>query len=276
MWIHVEQSTPIIQYQPYTRHVNVFCFSKPNSAPLSCPGICFLFLSSVSLSCLLSKDIQLHNFQSQGRQLGGQTAMESNIKLTFLFFVLNVNKEMLYRRNYKALENKVNHCGRMPGVDKWRRKCKHNISYLFSLLCSFPPLSSLFSFSLPYIPALSVMSLFSPCSPVSTAFPLVYCHFFSFSLSLCLSPSLTSSALSVKFYLWGVRGPGKLGVSWEKVSQQTTQNRRDWFNVYRKSAVAVEKIGVGLQSCTTREACLKFISSWAYSANPMCLYKLFQ
>ena len=130
MCIHVEQSFPLIKDQPCACcifNMSMFCFPKPNSAPLSCPSICFLFPSSVSLSCLLSKDFQLHYFQSQGRQLGANSnGKQHQNHLLFLSFFLNSffpcmwKGECFDRKNYKAFENKVNHCGRMPGVDKWR------------------------------------------------------------------------------------------------------------------------------------------------------------
>lgn len=145
--IHQHQSFPFFC---------AFCFPKPKSAPLLCPGICSLFPPCVSLSCLLSKDFQLHNFQSQGRPLGAN-GMGNNIKITFFFVALNVKEKSFDRKNYKALENKVNHCGRMPEVDKWKDGnvsitsaiCFLCCEFFFRPHCSSPPSSTLFSLSHP-------------------------------------------------------------------------------------------------------------------------------
>lgn len=150
----------------------------------------------------------------------GQTAMESNIKITLFFvvlFPLNMKKKCFDRKNYRALENKVNHCGRMPEVDKWRDGNVSTTSaicflcwefFILRLHCSL----SLCLISLLSLSHISLTLLFS----LHCIFPM-YTFSFSF-LSLGLSPPLTHSAFSVRFYLWGVTGPGKLGVSWKKVS----------------------------------------------------------
>lgn len=105
---------------------------------------------------------------------------------------------MLYTKNYKALENKVNHCGRMLGVDKWRDGNVSTTSAICFLCCEVfsPPSSSLFSISLPYFPAFSVISLSSPCSSVSTAFCLVHGLFFFLLISVSFSLSHKLSSLS--------------------------------------------------------------------------------
>lgn len=76
----------------------------------------------VSFPCLLSKDFQLYNDHSQGRKLGANSTGKYNIRITLfcaVLFPLNMKKKCFDRANYRALENKVNHCGRMPEVDKW-------------------------------------------------------------------------------------------------------------------------------------------------------------
>lgn len=195
-WALFPNYTVSVQCWLHIKHVNVFCFPKPNSAPLSCPGICFLFPSSVCLSCLLSKDFQLHNFQSQGRQLGANSNGKQH-QNHLVSFALNVKKKSFDRKNYKALENKVNHCGRMPGVDKWRDRNVSTTSAICFLCCEFfsllCPHSSL---SLPYFPAFSVIYLCSPCSSVSTAFSYVYCFFFFLFISVSFSLSHPLSFLS--------------------------------------------------------------------------------
>lgn len=99
------------------------------------------------------------------------------------------------RRNYKALKNKVNHCGRMPGVDKW--KCTHNISYLFSFLPVFSyfiliVLSPLFPCRLCHIALLTLFWSFHYISAcIASFFPPSLCIFVSFlPLSLFLSKIL--------------------------------------------------------------------------------------
>ena len=116
----------------------------------------------------------------------GQTAMKGNIKSPFP--ALNIRKEMLYRRNYKALQNKVNHCGRMPGVDKWRDRNVSTISAICFLSCGFSLLPRHCSLSLCFSSLLSVI-LLSPCSSFSTESPLV---FLSIHVSFSLSHQLSS------------------------------------------------------------------------------------
>lgn len=115
-----------------------------------------------------------------------------------MFFCSKCEKKKCFdRKNYKALENKVNHCGRMPGVDKWRDGNVSTTSAICFLCCEvFHPSSSLFSFSLPYFPAFPVIFLSSPCSSVSTAFSLAYCLFFLLSIYESSSLSLPLNFLS--------------------------------------------------------------------------------
>lgn len=87
----------------------------------------------------------------------GQTAWEPTSKSPFFFVALNVKEKSFDRKNYKALENKVNHCGRMPEVDKWKDGnvsitsaiCFLCCEFFFRPHCSSPPSSTLFSLSHP-------------------------------------------------------------------------------------------------------------------------------
>lgn len=114
--------------------------------------------------------------------------MENSIKIT-LFSALNVKKKRnsFDRKDYKALENKVNHCGRMPEVEKWIDGNVSMTSAICFLCCKF-------------------FILFSCCSLVlSASFSALFCHivllllFFSLpwvfhflfflTISVCLSLS---------------------------------------------------------------------------------------
>lgn len=155
------------------------------------------------------------------------------------------------RKNCRALENKVNHCRRMPEVDKWGDRNVSTTSAVCFLCWEFFFLCLYCSLSLISLLCLSHPS--SPCYPVFTAF-------FSCTLSLFLfiTGSLPSLAFTVKFHLWGVTGPGKLCVSWQSV---TTNKTTDWFNIYFNSAEGVETFCC--RAAVTE--CLKFISSWTYT-----------
>lgn len=197
---------------PHIQHVSFFCFLKENSTALSCCSICSLFRLPASLSCLLSKDFRLHNFQSEGHQLGANSnrKQHQNHLFGFFFFFLEMWKENGFdSKNYKALEN--NHCGGMPRVDKWRDRNVSTTSAICFLCCEFsllcPHCSALFPCFLHYI---SPFTLFFSLHCIS---PHMLSSLLSF-LSLCRPPSLTGPAFSVKFYLWDVRGLRKLGVSW--------------------------------------------------------------
>lgn len=113
----------------------------------------------------------------------GQTAMK-NIKITF-FFAPNVKKEMVYRRNYKALDNKVNHCGRMPGVDKWRDRNVSTTSAICFLCCEF------FSLLRPH--CFLSLCFFCHISLLTLLFSFLYTVCFSFFLSISVSFSLSLS-----------------------------------------------------------------------------------
>lgn len=129
--------------------------------------------------------------------------MKSNNKITSFFccFSINMKKKCFDRKNYRALDNKANHCGRMPEVDKWRDGNVSTTSAICFLCWEFfflRPLCSL------------VISLSSPCYSISTAFsPCIL------SLFLFISESLSLSHLLVflHFYLCNATGLGTLGVS---------------------------------------------------------------
>lgn len=165
-------------------------------------------------------------------------------------------KECFDRKNYKALENKVNHCRRMPGVDKWRDGNVSTASAICFLCCEFHPSSLLFSFSQPYFSAFSVISLSSSCSSPLHCIFHIYCLFLSF-LSLSPPTSLTHSTFTVKFYLWGVRGPGKLVVSWESVITNNTKTEKIDLTFIATVQWWVEKIGAELYMLSNKRGMSK-------------------
>lgn len=98
------------------------------------------------------------------------------------------------RKNYKALKNKVNHCGRMPGVDKWKRGNVSTTSAICFLCCQFFLyfilivlfLSALFPCFLCHISLLAPFLSFHYISACTVSFSL----FVSVSFSLFLSKIL--------------------------------------------------------------------------------------
>lgn len=190
--------------------------------PLSCPWMFFFFLFSPFCSHLLftfQKIFQLHNFQSQGHQLGAignrqqhQNHLLTLVFLSFFLFFSEMRKEKKKRKksfdrnNYKALENKVNHCGRMPEVDEWREGNVSTASAICFLCCElfFHPSSSLFPFFPPprYSPVCFCHIFLSiPFFAFSATFLFFVNLFFFFIITiffpslLFLSPSFFSSHL---------------------------------------------------------------------------------
>ncbi len=101
-----------------------------------------------------------------------------------------MKKKCFDKKNYKALENKVNHCGRLPGVDKWRDGNVSTTSAICSLCCEFFILLPHISFSLFLISLLSGLSLLTQFFILHCVF-LLYC--LSFFLFFCLWVFLPSS-----------------------------------------------------------------------------------
>lgn len=112
----------------------------------------------------------------------------------FIYFVLCPKckkKKSFDRKNYKALENKVNHCGRMPGVDKWRDGNVSTTSAICFLCCEFFILRPHCSFSLCLSSLLSLSYLFPhPVLQSPLHFPS---HTVSFSFILSISASYSLS-----------------------------------------------------------------------------------
>lgn len=113
----------------------LFCFVNTKSAPLF---NLFFFLKSkwkilplLVYLVYLGTFFYLRNVQSPGRQLGANSngkqrqnylifSFYSLFSPTF-FFPSEYKKSCSDSEKQRALENKVNHCGRMPEVDKWRK-----------------------------------------------------------------------------------------------------------------------------------------------------------
>lgn len=127
----------------------------------------------------------------------GQTAMKSNNKITvfFFFFHINMKKKGFDRKNYTALDNKANHCGRMPEVDKWRDGNVSTTSAICFLCWEFFILCLLCSRSL------CLISLLFPSylSPQPVILPPLHFPMYIFYFSFCLSffPSLTGLSFSI-------------------------------------------------------------------------------
>lgn len=95
-----------------------------------------------------------------------------------------MKKKCFDKKNYKALENKVNHCGRLPEVDKWRDGNVSTTSAICFVCCEFFILG-------PHIPlSLRLISLLSVISFLLTLFFILHCIF----------PSILS--LFLTFNLW--------------------------------------------------------------------------
>lgn len=113
----------------------LFCFVNTKPAPLF--NLFFSLKSKWKILPLLVYLVYLGTFftcvmfKAQVVSLG-PTAMERNIKITLFFsfyplfspaffFPTEYKKSCSDSEKQRALENKVNHCGRMPEVDKWRK-----------------------------------------------------------------------------------------------------------------------------------------------------------
>lgn len=124
--------------------------------------------------------------------------MKSNNKITSFFccFSINMKKKCFDRKSYRALDNKANHCGRMPEVDKWRDGNVSTTSAICFLCWEFFFLRPLCSLSLCLISLLFLSYLSAhPVILSPLHFPHVYFLFFFLSLSLC--PCLTCLSLSI-------------------------------------------------------------------------------
>lgn len=189
----MEQLFPALAYstcQCFFFSVCVFSQS-PNQQLCHVQASVCLFSSSVSLPCLLYKDFQLHNFQSQGRQLGANTGGTHQNHL--VYFPNKKRRKFFFdRKNYKALKNKVNHCGRMPEVDKWRDRNVSTTSAICFLCCgfffSFHPPSYLLCF-LSRCFLCHIFLLYFNLRGLFLLYAVSLCHSFYISvLSLSLNP----------------------------------------------------------------------------------------
>lgn len=105
--------------------------------------------------------------------------------LLLFFLLLNMKQKCFDRKNCRALENKVNHCRRMPEVDKWGDRNVSTTSAVCFLCWEFFILCLHCSFS--YFPALPVTSLLTMLSSLHC---ILLMYTFSFPFYHWVSPQL--------------------------------------------------------------------------------------
>lgn len=188
----MEQSSPITHCQPsagcifnmsvYFFYVCLFPEGQfschiPASVFYSLPMILFLVYFPKIFNCIIYSESRS---PAWGKR---HWKVESNIKITP--FPQMGKGNYFDRKNYKALENKVNHCGRTPEVDKWKCGNVSTTSAICFLCCQFLHTSPLlFSFSLPYL---------SPHPVLQPRLRFLLVFSFSLFVSRFLSPSLPLS-----------------------------------------------------------------------------------
>lgn len=165
-----------------------------------------------------------------------------------------MKRQWFDRENCGALQNKVDHCGKMPGV----RKCKHSISYLFTLWGFHPSSASLAS---PFPPTRA-----SPPTPT-----LLMCTFSLLLFRLCVWGFSLSHPLGflARILFASICRVSQVWESWDWAGRRVTSpnktiERGIQHSFQQWSTGRNKKWGRGAAGCIIREAHL-VLPPWACS-----------